>query len=163
MVRTVPRLDNTAYLYARIVMPRASSPILAGQVSLFRDGVFAGIGKFPQLAPGEEYELEFGADDRVKVKRIVLEQKSGEAGTLTTSFLDERRYAIAMIDMCRRGHRPATPANAMKTLSSAHISAFCHAAWCAPPRAPRCFAPHCRIGARVRPRSTPARRSPRFR
>jgi uncharacterized protein (TIGR02231 family) len=96
MVRTVPRLDNTAYLYARIVAPRASSPILAGQVSLFRDGVFAGIGKFPQLAPGEEYELGFGADDRVKVKRIVLEQKSGETGTFTTSFLDERRYAIVV-------------------------------------------------------------------
>ena len=71
-------------------------------MSLFRDGVFAGLGKFPQLAPGEEYELGFGADDRVKVKRVVLEQKSGETGTFTTSFLDERRYAIVVKNLHTR-------------------------------------------------------------
>ncbi len=96
LVRTVPRLDSTAYLYARLIAPKNAAPILAGRVSLFRDGVFAGMGKFPQLSPGEDYELGFGADDRVKVKRVVLERKSGETGTFTTSFLDERRYAIAV-------------------------------------------------------------------
>ena len=60
------------------------------------------MGKFPQLAPGEEYELGFGADDRVKVKRVVLEQKSGETGTFTTSFLDERRYAIVVKNLHTR-------------------------------------------------------------
>ena len=102
LVRTVPRLESTAYLYARLTAPKDSTPILAGQVSLFRDGVFAGLGKFPQLAPGEEYELGFGADDRVKVKRVVLEQKSGETGTFTTSFLDERRYAIVVKNLHTR-------------------------------------------------------------
>jgi uncharacterized protein (TIGR02231 family) len=101
-VRSVPRLDDTAYLYARITAPKTSSPILAGQVSLFRDGVFAGLGKFPQLSPGEEHELGFGADDRVKVKRVVLEQKSGETGTFTTSFVDERRYAIVVKNLHSR-------------------------------------------------------------
>ena len=102
LVRTVPRLESTAYLYARLIAPKDSTPILAGQVSLFRDGVFAGMGKFPQLSPGEEYELGFGADDRVKVKRVVLEQKSGETGTFTTSFLDERRYAIVVKNLHTR-------------------------------------------------------------
>jgi uncharacterized protein (TIGR02231 family) len=102
LVRTVPRLDSTAYLYTRITVPKTSTPVLAGQVALFRDGVFAGTGKFPQLAPGEEYELGFGADDRVKVKRVVLEQKSGEVGTFSTSFLDERRYAIAVKNLHTR-------------------------------------------------------------
>ncbi len=102
LVRTVPRLDSTAYLYTRLTVPKASTPVLAGHVALFRDGVFAGTGKFPQLAPGEEYELGFGADDRVKVKRVVLEQKSGETGTFSTSFLDERRYAIAVKNLHTR-------------------------------------------------------------
>jgi uncharacterized protein (TIGR02231 family) len=102
IVRTVPRLDSTAYLYTRLTVPKTSAPVLAGQVALFRDGVFAGTGKFPQLAPGEEYELGFGADDRVKVKRVVLEQKSGEVGTFSTSFLDERRYAIAVKNLHTR-------------------------------------------------------------
>ncbi len=102
LVRTVPRLDSTAYLYARLIAPKNSTPILAGHVSLFRDGVFAGMGKFPQLSPGEDDELGFGADDRVKVKRVVLEQKSGETGTFTTSFLDERRYAIVVKNLHTR-------------------------------------------------------------
>ena len=102
LVRSAPRLDTTAYLYARLTAPKTSSPILAGQVALFRDGVFAGTGKFPQLAPGEDYELGFGADDRVRVKRVVLEQKSGETGTFTTSFLDERRYAIVVKNLHTR-------------------------------------------------------------
>ncbi len=102
LVRTVPRTDSTAYLYARLIVPKDSTPILAGQVSLFRDGVFAGLGKFPQLSPGEDYELGFGADDRVKVKRVVLEQKSGETGTFTTSFLDERRYAVVVKNLHTR-------------------------------------------------------------
>jgi uncharacterized protein (TIGR02231 family) len=102
LVRTVPRLDSTAYLYTRLTVPKTSAPVLAGQVALFRDGVFAGTGKFPQLSPGEDYELGFGADDRVKVKRVVLEQKSGETGTFSTSFLDERRYAIAVKNLHTR-------------------------------------------------------------
>lgn len=102
LVRAVPRLDSTAYLYARLIAPKNATPILAGRVSLFRDGVFAGMGKFPQLSPGEEYELGFGADDRVKVKRVVVERKSGETGTFTTSFLDERRYAIAVKNLHSR-------------------------------------------------------------
>jgi len=31
--------------------------------------VFTGNGEFPQLAPGEEYELGFGTDERVQVKQ----------------------------------------------------------------------------------------------
>jgi uncharacterized protein (TIGR02231 family) len=93
LVRAVPRLDHTAYLYAKFNLAKSSSPMLPGQVSLFRDGVFVGSGAFPQLAPGEDYELGFGADERVKVRRIVTEDKKGETGTFTTSRVEERRYA----------------------------------------------------------------------
>jgi uncharacterized protein (TIGR02231 family) len=69
-------------------------PLLPGLVSLFRDGVFAGMGQMPQLSPGEEHDLGFGADERVKVKRTVTENKKGESGTFSTSRVEERRYAI---------------------------------------------------------------------
>lgn len=94
LVRAVPRLDHTAYLYAKFNLSKNSSPVLPGQVSLFRDGVFVGAGAFPQLAPGEDFELGFGADERVKVRRVVTEDKKGETGTFTTSRIEERRYAI---------------------------------------------------------------------
>jgi uncharacterized protein (TIGR02231 family) len=96
LVLTVPRFDLTAYLYARLTLPKSSNPMLAGPVALFRDGVFTGNGEFPQLAPGEEYELGFGADERVKVKQAVTEDKKGETGTFTTSHMEERHYAISV-------------------------------------------------------------------
>jgi len=96
LVLTVPRFDLTAYLYARLTLPKSSNPMLAGPVALFRDGVFTGNGEFPQLAPGEEYELGFGADERVKVKQAVTDDKKGETGTFTTSHMEERHYAISV-------------------------------------------------------------------
>jgi uncharacterized protein (TIGR02231 family) len=103
LVRTVPRLDTTAYLYAKLTLPKTSSPMLAGQVSLLRDGVFAGNGEFPQLSPGEDFELGFGADERVRVKRIVSEDKKGETGTFTTSRTEERSYVVSVKNLHTRG------------------------------------------------------------
>lgn len=96
LVRTVPRLDHNAYLYAKFVLPKTSSPLLGGQVSLLRDGILVGNGELPQLAPGEDMELGFGADERVKVKRVVSEDKKGETGTFTTSYMEERSYTITV-------------------------------------------------------------------
>ena len=101
-VQTVPRINHTAYLYARLTLPTNSSPVLQGQVSLFRDGVFVGNGQMPQLSPGESHDLGFGADERVKVKRVVLEDKKGETGTFTTSHVEERRYAIILRNLHNR-------------------------------------------------------------
>jgi uncharacterized protein (TIGR02231 family) len=95
VVRTTPRLDDTAYLYTRFALPKASPALQPGQVSLFRDGVFVGAGKFPLVAPGEDYDLGFGADERVKVRRAVLDNRKGETGTFTTSYFDLRRYSIS--------------------------------------------------------------------
>jgi uncharacterized protein (TIGR02231 family) len=102
MVQTAPRIDHTAYLYARFTLPKASSPLLQGQVSLFRDGVFVGTGQLPQLSPGEDYDLGFGSDERVKVKRAVLEDKKGETGTFSTSQVEERRYQITVKNLHTR-------------------------------------------------------------
>ena len=102
LVLTVPRFDLTAYLYARLTLPKSSNPMLAGPVALFRDGVFTGNGEFPQLAPGEEYELGFGADERVKVKQAVTDDKKGETGTFTTSHVEERHYSILVKNLHAR-------------------------------------------------------------
>ena len=102
IIRTVPRLDQTAYLYAKLVLAKTASPLLPGQVALFRDGVFVGQGRMPQLAPGEDHELGFSADDRVKVKRVVLEDKKGDTGIFTTSRVEERNYAITIKNLHAR-------------------------------------------------------------
>ncbi len=94
-VRTVPKRDQKAFLYAKMAMARGT-PILPGQVSLFRDGTFVGNGRLPQLAPGEEHELGFGVDDSVRVRHTIAEEKRAETGIITSSKTDTRNYRITV-------------------------------------------------------------------
>jgi len=100
-VRTVPRRDAKAYLYAKVMLPKAA-PYLPGQVSVFRDGTFVGNGRLPLLAPGDEHELGFGVDDSVRVKYSVAEDKRGETGLISTSRTDQKNYRIAVKNMHER-------------------------------------------------------------
>ena len=100
-VRTVPKRDQKAFLYAKVTMARGT-PILPGQVSLFRDGTFVGTGRLPLLAPGEDYELGFGVDDQVRVRYAIAEEKRGETGIITTSKTDVRNYRIAIKNLHER-------------------------------------------------------------
>jgi uncharacterized protein (TIGR02231 family) len=95
VVRTTPRVEAKAYLYAKMSTPRAT-PYLPGQVSLFRDGTFVGTGRLPQLTPGEEHELGFGADDAMRVKHALIEEKRGESGIISASKSDVRSFRITV-------------------------------------------------------------------
>ena len=101
MVRTVPKREQKAYLYAKVAMARGT-PILPGQVSLFRDATFVGNGRLPQLAPGEEHELGFGSDDNVRVRHTVAEEKRAESGIISASKTDTRNYRITVKSMHER-------------------------------------------------------------
>lgn len=95
VVRTAPRLEAKAYLYAKIATPKAT-PYLPGQVSLFRDGTFVGNGQLPQLTPGEDHELGFGPDDAVRVRHALIEEKRGETGIISSSKTDIRNFRITI-------------------------------------------------------------------
>ena len=101
VVRTVPRIDPKAYLYAKVTMPRTTA-FLPGQVSLFRDGTFVGSGRLPLLAPGEEHELGFGADDSVRVRHAVVEEKRSEQGIISSSKADTRSFRISARNLHQR-------------------------------------------------------------
>src|SRR5262249_54991015 len=101
MLRTVPKSDQRAYLYAKRPTARGP-PILPGQVALFRDSTFVGNGRLPQLAPGEEHELGFGVDDAVRVRHAVLEEKRSESGIITSSKTDFRNYRITIKNLHER-------------------------------------------------------------
>ncbi len=101
MVRAVPRVDARAFLYAKFALPKAA-PYLAGSVSLFRDGTFVGGGRLPQLSPGEEHEMGFGADDRVRVKHAVIEEKRGETGLISAMRTDTRSYRLTIRNLHER-------------------------------------------------------------
>lgn len=101
VARTVPKRDAKAYLYAKIEVPRGS-PVLPGTVALFRDGTFVGNGHLPLLAGGEKHELGFGADDLVRVRHSVSEEKRGESGLISSSKTDERNFKLSVKNMHER-------------------------------------------------------------
>lgn len=95
IVRTVPKRDAKAFLYAKAALAKGT-PVLPGTVSLFRDGTFVGTGRLPLLPPGEEYELGFGADDNIRVKYALIEEKRGETGIISSSKTDVRSWRISV-------------------------------------------------------------------
>ncbi|MBL8565878.1 MAG: mucoidy inhibitor MuiA family protein [Hyphomicrobiaceae bacterium] len=101
LARTVPKRDAKAYLYAKVDVPRGS-PMLPGPVALFRDGTFVGNGQLPLLAGGEKHELGFGADDMVRVRHSIAEEKRGETGLISASKTDERNYRLSVKNMHER-------------------------------------------------------------
>lgn len=94
-VRTVPKIDPKAYLYVKLILPKGS-PLLPGAVSLFRDGAFVGTSQLPVLAPGEEHELGFGADDQVRVRHAIVGKTRGETGLISLSRTDSREFRITV-------------------------------------------------------------------
>jgi uncharacterized protein (TIGR02231 family) len=100
-VRTVPKADAKAYLYAKLTTTRGT-PLLPGSVALFRDATFVGNGQLPLLAPGEEHELGFGVDDMVRVRHAIVEDKRGETGLISTSKTDVRNYRITVKNLHER-------------------------------------------------------------
>jgi len=101
VVRTVPKLNSKAYLYAKFVVPEGS-PVLRGRVSLFRDGTFVGTGNMPVLASGEDHDLGFGVDDAVRVRHSIEQEKRGETGLISTSSTDNRSYKISVKNLHER-------------------------------------------------------------
>ena len=100
-IKTVPREDAKAYLYASLVTPDGT-PLLPGPVSLFRDGTYVGVSALPILSPGEKHELGFGVDDLIRVKHSLVEEKRGETGLISTSRTDVRMFKISVKNLHER-------------------------------------------------------------
>lgn len=94
-VDTAPHVDPVGYLTG-VFKVAGETPLLAGEVSLFRDGVFAGKSRMRQIAPGEEVELGFGRDDLVRVIRREVENTAGSSGIITEQSTLRRRYVTSL-------------------------------------------------------------------
>lgn len=98
-VRAVPALDETAFLEAGFKNTE-EAPLLPGNVSIYRDGVFVGRSPMPLTPKDQAVRLGFGADDKVKVARTVVRKTEGTAGITGSSKTDEREFKTAI----RNGH-----------------------------------------------------------
>ncbi len=89
--RVVPKRNLKAYLYAE-TLNTGSAPLLAGQVSLFRDNTYIGNLLIAAIQPSEKFKLSFGVDDRIKVKYRMINNTHSENGFLTTNNVINRLY-----------------------------------------------------------------------
>ncbi len=97
-----PQVSNDAFLVANATL-QGETPILPGQVSLFRDGAFVGQTQIGLLRPGKGYDLSFGIDDQIEVKRKVLKDERSKAGMFVgKSEVVERHYVTEIANL--RGH-----------------------------------------------------------
>ena len=61
-----PEVSRHVFMLAQLEN-RSPGPLLAGPVTLLRDGAYAGIGDLSYVGPGDPLELSFGSDDHWRV------------------------------------------------------------------------------------------------
>ena len=71
----VPKLVSFAYLQAVVTNPANSVTLLPGQATIFRDNRFVGSTPLENVAPGQEFKLNLGIDEGLKLTRDLIERK----------------------------------------------------------------------------------------
>ena len=99
IVRATPALDSTGFLEASF-RHDDDAPLLPGRIAIYRDGIYVGRGQMTLTAKEQPVRLGFGADDKVRIERTVLNRSEGATGIITTSKTDQREFKIAV----RNGH-----------------------------------------------------------
>jgi uncharacterized protein (TIGR02231 family) len=70
----VPKLVPEVFRRARVTYD-GEIPLLPGPVATYVDGDYVGTSHIGAVVPGEEFELAFGTDDRVRVERQLVARK----------------------------------------------------------------------------------------
>jgi len=93
---SAPRQDPRAMILAKTTHT-GESPLLAGSLSLYRNGSFVGNTFLQQKLSGEELKLSFGEDDKVKIKFLPVPDKKRKDGLLFgKKKVVERHYQLSI-------------------------------------------------------------------
>ncbi len=71
----MPRLMNLPYIQATITNPLTAVPLLPGKASVFRDNTFVGTTQLENIAPGEDFQINLGIDEGLKIDRVLVERQ----------------------------------------------------------------------------------------
>jgi uncharacterized protein (TIGR02231 family) len=94
-IRTTPALDPSAYLEARLTN-EDEAPLTPGVATVQRDGLYVGQTRLPLVAPGDDADFGFGADDRVNVARVPVKRRENEPGWFGQTKTDAREYKTSV-------------------------------------------------------------------
>ena len=71
----MPRLFSFAYLEATVKNSTNGATLLPGKVSIFRDNMLVGTTQIEKVAPGEEFKLNLGIDEGLKIERELIDRE----------------------------------------------------------------------------------------
>ncbi len=71
----MPRLVSFAYLQATVTNSPNGATLLPGAANIFRDNIFVGTTRLENIAPGQEFKLNLGIDEGLKIERDLIERE----------------------------------------------------------------------------------------
>lgn len=71
----MPKLVSFAYLRAQVQNPSTGATLLPGDVNIFCDDLFVGNATLRHVAPGQEFDLHLGIDERISIDRELVERQ----------------------------------------------------------------------------------------
>jgi uncharacterized protein (TIGR02231 family) len=71
----MPRLVSMAYLQTTITNPLTGVTLLPGKANIFRDNTFVGTTQLENIAHGQEFKINLGIDEGLKIERDLVERQ----------------------------------------------------------------------------------------
>jgi uncharacterized protein (TIGR02231 family) len=71
----MPRLVSFAYLEANVRNSADGVTLLPGKANILRDDIFVGTTQLEHIAPGEQFKLNLGIDEGLKIERDLIERQ----------------------------------------------------------------------------------------
>ena len=71
----MPRLVSFAYLQTKAKNRADGAALLPGKANIFRDDMFVGTTNLENIAPGQEFKLNLGVDEGIKIDRELIERQ----------------------------------------------------------------------------------------
>lgn len=101
----VPTISEEVQVHTRVTND-TESVLLAGQVHVFQGAEYLGTTRLAQVAPGETFDLHLGVDDRVRVRRELVE-RGVDRGTILQGGIRRTTfgYRITVHNLAERPHR----------------------------------------------------------
>jgi uncharacterized protein (TIGR02231 family) len=96
-----PELSSATHVRATATLS-GTTPLLAGPVIVGRETEVVGRGKIAFVAPGEPFELGFGIDDALRVRRRVIEKRKTTQLTGTQHVAREVRIYVSNLSDAAR-------------------------------------------------------------
>ncbi|MGJ5674387.1 MAG: mucoidy inhibitor MuiA family protein [Nostochopsis sp.] len=71
----MPRLVSFAYLQAKVKNNSEGATLLPGKANIYRDNIFVGSTQLENVAPGQEFKVNLGIDEGLKIERELVERQ----------------------------------------------------------------------------------------